>query len=219
MTDDRDAILTNVEALRWSERFYSAALRREIGRTEMDLMAVASLFRNGETRLQDLKSRRLRICRIRALRLLLRCFGHVGFHVVREAAKDASCSPYRLILREREAAELPDKGKAIKISEHEWQTHRIAELVLDLAASERISQETAFERVARQEGLNYTFQTFQDHKKKLSIAAKERGYIDPTAPGLAFFMGAQRVDDIPMPRISVAKLTKVGRPRKNSGDS
>lgn len=219
MTDDRIAILETAKTYFAASGRLGRITSEEISQAQITLMELAALVRDGETRLQDIKSKKVRARRIRSLRLLLKCIGRVGFYVLRDAAMPISSSPYRLELRERNAKELAKKARRARAaSEREWQTYRIVQLILTVVDSEGISQEVAFDRVSRQEGLNYTFQTFQDRKKELSTAARARGYADPLAPGLAALMGWRLADALPVPAVPVSRLTQVGRRRNKRGD-
>jgi hypothetical protein len=200
MADDLEAIKRQVEFMRMQDRF---AKRLNMGSTPtMAAFSDAAYYLNGDTKstFRVLRSLR-RICDSRDVRWLI------------AQARDTSSSRWHLKINRRVYTAMTDGGAWIRNYDREKETNRIGMAFYELHLS-GISAEHAYEDVRNKLKLNLSDRTLKDRLKKFRALAKRNGFVDSDAP----FMGWLMSGYVSKPKITVAQISKRGRPKKGAID-
>jgi hypothetical protein len=149
--------------------------------------------------------------RCRALRILVRRFGNLGARHMMNLAADVSPLRLRLVLRERTDVERCDGGEERKRIDREWKDARL-EAATRRHRSNGIAYEDALLKAAKEVlgSISGGAEGVKKARTRAAARAQERGFVDPTAPLAAVYLGAP-VE----PQVTVADLPRRGRPRKN----
>lgn len=150
--------------------------------------------------------------RRKAARILARRFGAVGARQLITNMLEMSDTQFRLIIRKRDDAERPDRGKARKAIDQQWQDYLFLE-EFQKQHGQGLSRDDAIAAAQKRIGLAFTI---EGGKKVLARArkdARKRGFTHPYAPFVAAIVGYPFEPDI-----KVADLARPGRPKKATRD-
>ena len=145
------------------------------------------------------------------LRSLRRIFDSRDLRWLIAQTRGTSSSRWHLKINRRAHAAMTDGGAWIRNYDREQETNRIGVAFYELHLS-GISAEHAYEYVRNKLKLNLTDRTLKDRLKKFRVLAKRNGFVDADAPFMGWLMGGY----ISKPKITVAQISKRGRPKKGA---
>lgn len=200
MADDLEAIKRQVEFMQRQDRFTK---RLNMGSTPtMKAFNDAAHYLNGHAKSY-----------FQVLRSLRRIFDSRDVRWLIAQTRDTSSSRWHLKIHRRAQAAMTDGGELTRMYEREQATNRIGMAFYELHLS-GISSECAYEDVRKALKLNLTDRTLKDRLKEFRATAKRNGFADADAPFMGWLMGGY----ISKPKITVAQISKRGRPKKGAID-
>ncbi len=150
----------------------------------------------------------------RVLRSLRRIFDNRDVRWLVAQALDKSNSWWHLKINRRAHSAMTDRSEWIRKYERDQVTNRIGIAFYELHMS-GLSAEVSYEQVRVKLKLNVTDRTLKDRLKEFRAIAKQNGFADSNAPFMGWSMGGYT----PKPKITVAQISKRGRPKKSAIDS
>lgn len=196
-SNDLIAIQKAVSRFRTNDEFHRTVFDPGWARFDEDFNSVARLL-NGEESLK-----------FRVLRILRRFFDRRQIFMLSLFASKSAYQDWHLEIRRRKPGEKPDRGQRDRTRGREQRVNRVGMKVYGLM-SQGISKERAV-AVARQElGLHVSEATVEKDLVLFRKKAQENGFVDPYAAFVAW-VGGYPPDE---PKITVADVTKRGRPKK-----
>lgn len=196
MADDLEAIKRQVESMQMQDRF---AKRMNMGSTPtITAFNDAAHYLNGHT-----------TSNFRVLRSLRRIFDSRDLRWLISQALDTSNSWWHLKINRRAQTAMTDGGDWIRKYERERMTNRIGMAFYEFHLS-GFSAEDAYEDVRKKLKLSVTDRTLKDRLKEFRALAKRNGFVDSDAPFIGWLMSGY----VSEPKITVAQISKRGRPKK-----
>jgi hypothetical protein len=150
--------------------------------------------------------------RFGVMRILLRRFGQQELRLLMLISSQKSNFDWLLTIRPRGYANRPDGGKRRRLQEREFEVNDIG-MAYYRFRRDGLSDQRSLKATQEHLTLNLTLRTIRAKVQEFRKAAIERGFVDPYAASSAAFRYTKG-GSIPEPNITIADITKKGRPAK-----
>lgn len=199
--DDYDAIERQVDFMRMHDRF-----AEEMNLFPTPVMSVfndVAQYLNGDHR-----------SIFRVLRSLRRIYDKRDVRWLIAQISENSHSRWHLKIERRAYSAMANGGEWIRTYERDQESNRIGLTFYELLLS-GASAEEAYQRTREVLKLNLTDRTLKDRLKEFRAIAKRNGFSDSNAPFRGWLMGGY----ISKPKVTVAQISRRGRPKKGVADN